>query len=600
MGTVLILLSIGLLITATIASVSMTGHQFCQVVESRDSARNLAEASIADGLAQVQEHQAYGLAGADRRDIFVQGNVPKSFGYLTFNGESAVKLAMGFSSNHFFSNHSETGSEGRLIPRASAHLIGLGVCGSSRQQVEALVFKPPFSEGVSCAGRLQAKGMLLGGLRDPAAFAGTYADTPSTQKMAGHIFANGLGRDIVSLGESDVRGNVGAAGGIRVERSQVQGELRPHSPRRPIPRLNLQAVVSNMAQVEGHWNWRGPGASPARGGGDGSASKPWSGYRVIQGPLNYSGDLHLDGGAIYVKGDVNISGALVGKGCVIATGEARVAAGAGEVDKDRNVTLCATGNVTVSGRDRDHSFFQGLIYSEGDIRAENISVLGALVAPGPANAGHELGNVVLDQVNVYPCPRQVSVTVGTPFLPMQLNEHPPPPDSLSDGSYDAMTVRVDVSEKRDGMQLFDAYLYYAKDYGYRESPGARGWTGNARYFAQTKPYYRANGPETEPIAISGVEAEELAYQLNETVAKITHTRTEDGARCTYLTDPRRLVPAHRPLSGSNYAPGEIMSKIRSKIQEVATSGQGKVLDFNLTRQLPPQEQFRILLMRDLN
>jgi hypothetical protein len=210
------------------------------------------------------------------------------------------------------------------------------------------------------------------------------------------------------------------------------------------------------------------------------------------------------------------------------------------------------------------------------------------VAPGKSTeGGTALGNVRLDQVNVYPCPRQVSMTIGTPPDPMRLREHPPL-DEFSTGSYDAMTVRIDVSEKRDGLRLYDAYLYYGRNYS---------WGDNAAHFSQTLPGYRPQGPESEPIVLEGLEEGELFYRLNELVASIT---AGAGER-TYLVDPRTLSPAHPMGGGDQLAPGSIFRQLKDKVLELERSDrpQSKVLDFNLTRRLPAEEQFRILLVRDL-
>lgn len=598
LGTVLLALSVGLTLTLLVATASLGGSQFFSSLDRRDVARNLAEAAIAEGLASVQQGEHYGQAGLPSQDIRVDFGREGSFGYLTFNRDQARSLRMDYSSNHFFSTIPRAGAQGRPVPRASVHLVGMGVCGSSRQQVEALIFKPPFSEGVSCAGRVQAENVLIGGLRDPAAFAGSYDATPHTQKMAGHIFANSSGSEAIRLQDrSDIRGNVSAHGGIKISSSNVQGEVHPRAPPRKIPRLDLAQIVSTMAQIEGNWNWRGAGASPVRGGGDGSAARPMSGYRVIQGPLVVSGDLHLNGAALYVKGDVEIRGAMQGRGAIISTGRASVGKGSNH-DPESNLTLCAMGDVSLEGQGKDSSFFQGMVYSEGNIRADNISVMGALVAPGGFNLMQSSGDVTLKNVNVYPCPRQVSVTMGAPIPPQRLRERPPV-DEFSDGQYDAISVRVDVSQKRDGQRLHDVYLYYAKDVSWNSAPGGAGWTGNAQYFARTRPDYVRSGPETEPIVFSGLTESELLYQLNETVGQITReTGFMGGTVRTYLTDPSRLEPA-RPMSGGDrLAPSQIMQTIRSNLQSIG-DGTGRVLEFNLSRRLPAQEQYRILLMREL-
>lgn len=597
LGTVLLVMVVCLILTLTVVSVSMAGQQFSRTVLRRDEARNLAEAAVAEGLARVQKQLHYGQAGAEFRDISVGAEHPHAFGYLTFNRRNAAARGISYSSNHFFHNRAEPGSRGRIIPRASVHLVGLGVSGPVRHQIEAILFRPPFSEGVCCAGKVEARGVLLGGLRDPAAFAGSYATTPHTQKMAGHIFANGGGREVVQLSQgSDIRGNVRSHGGIHISSSKVQGEVQPFAPRRHVPRLDLQRAVQVMGQMDQQWNWQGAGASPARGGGDGSAARPWSGYRVITGPLTHSGDLHLNGGAVYVRGDVRIQGALRGKGCLVALGEVQIGGG-GPLEPSANLSLCSTGNVTIEGQGADQSFFQGTIYAEGDIQARGLSIMGALVAPGKSTEGGTvLGNVRLDQVNVYPCPRQVSMTIGTPPDPMRLREHPPL-DEFSTGSYDAMTVRIDVSEKRDGLRLYDAYLYYGRNYSWGDNSGRRGWTGNAAHFSQTLPGYRPQGPESEPIVLEGLEEGELFYRLNELVASIT---AGAGER-TYLVDPRTLSPAHPMGGGDQLAPGSIFRQLKDKVLELERSDrpQSKVLDFNLTRRLPAEEQFRILLVRDL-
>ena len=75
--------------------------------------------------------------------------------------------------------------------------------------------------------------------------------------------------------------------------------------------------------------------------------------------------------------------------------------------------------------------------------------------------------------------------------------------------------------------------------------------------------------------------------------------TWDSSGTTYLANPHDLDPSRPTPRPMSLAPAEILAKIRQNMQDVAQGNGTHVMEFNLSRRLPREEQYRILLLREL-
>lgn len=87
----------------------------------------------------------------------------------------------------------------------------------------------------------------------------------------------------------------------------------------------------------------------------------------------------LDDAVLYVNGDALIRGGIQGKGAIIVNGDLTLD-GASSLQASTQLALVSQGDLRVSGNGRNSSFFQGLIYTEGDFYAEDVTLVGAFAA----------------------------------------------------------------------------------------------------------------------------------------------------------------------------------------------------------------------------
>ena len=95
--------------------------------------------------------------------------------------------------------------------------------------------------------------------------------------------------------------------------------------------------------------------------------------------------LELNGGVLYVDGDLAISGGVDGYGAVFCTGSMRVSGG-GTLATDSLCALVAGGGLSISGAGADKTQFRGLVYSAGALNVSDITVVGSLVGSSASGA----------------------------------------------------------------------------------------------------------------------------------------------------------------------------------------------------------------------
>jgi hypothetical protein len=98
-------------------------------------------------------------------------------------------------------------------------------------------------------------------------------------------------------------------------------------------------------------------------------------------PLKLNKGLKLDGGVLYVKGDLEVEGGVSGTGAVFCTGKLTVKGGEAPsaLKTDALCALVSGGDMFVSGAGSAESSFHGLVYSGGNVKVQDITVVGAVV-----------------------------------------------------------------------------------------------------------------------------------------------------------------------------------------------------------------------------
>jgi len=173
---------------------------------------------------------------------------------------------------------------------------------------------------------------------------------------------------------------------------------------------------------------------------------------LATGMLRRSGDLlalqgvHLDDAYLYVDGNLQVNGGLQGRGAIFVTGSLTIQ-GSSSFSADGMQAFLAKGDVVLAGSGKESSFFNGMIYTEGNFSANDITLVGTVVGNKPGGS-----TIEVQRTNILHSPASLSFHFKLPSLkPKPLNPTPV-------GAAGAQNFYVDVvrDPKLDFSQFYDA------------------------------------------------------------------------------------------------------------------------------------------------
>lgn len=357
LGNVLLLLTIALTLVLTSASVGIFNLRFTNALANRDHARNLAEAAIFQAVALINANPDYGKAKETLPAITLSGLDQRNSGVLTFDPDSPLKCR--HSTNNLNANAPASG-DGQMVPEDGVHLVGLGVCGEARCQMEMLYYQPPFAKAIASSGNVSLDTVELAGMNPNTPFnKDTYEDFLGDTSL----FSNNGSLNALRLeGLCDIRGSVGAVGRVTLgPNAMVAGEVRPGQPPEQVPILDVASIVTDIAALP---SLQAP-------------TSPVSSFAYLASSGTY-GELRLNGGVLAVRGNLTVNGPISGYGSVIVDGDVQILGGSA-LGSDF-AAVAASGDIRLEATGSTSNFFQGLLYSRGDISAKRITVIGSIVA----------------------------------------------------------------------------------------------------------------------------------------------------------------------------------------------------------------------------
>jgi cytoskeletal protein CcmA (bactofilin family) len=300
-------------------------------------------------------------------------------GKLTFDRFGEVP----FSTNALASDVAVEGWNGVWVPKRSVHLVGVGQVGSMRVVHEAILSLDQFPFAVASAGKVKGSALDVYSVSSLEALAGGVTED---EKQPGNVVSNDGSSTAVELGaDTEVTGDVRTAGRVSLSPgAAVLGEVKEGQTAQNLPILDLS--VYDPAAGQQSFVPYTPTMTEIK---DGKAR--------ATGPLMV-GDLHLNSGLLYVEGDLTITGKVTGNGAIVCTGGVTVT---GQMNLTSDlVALVAGGNVLIDGRglDAGGTRMQGLVYTNGSFKAEDSTVVGAIVS------AQVDGTTQLDRVNLIQVP----------------------------------------------------------------------------------------------------------------------------------------------------------------------------------------------------
>jgi len=379
MGTALLMVALIVTLAFSVTSLGVTHLNLTNRSSNSVRALNLARSAVALGYEKLlaDSDLRFGLDRAPGNLLTYAREGDKDGAFLTFSDADAAPLGLPISTNNLMGSQPVDGYGGRVVPRGMAQLVGVGRYRGSERVVEVLLVMPPYPYAIACGGAISASGGLIIGTVDPTRPAPTSADDLGPADL----ISNNASATSVRLGPgSRVRGNLKTAGDVELDpgsastpAARVDGQLTTFGGPSQIPTLDIQRLD--------------PGA-----GADQLPDQDVSGLVVAgssrrEGNLVVDGTLKLNGGLLYVNGDLDARN-IEGEGTLIVTGHTYVN-GTTQVSSSAGLALISGGRLELKGTGRNSSRLRGLVYTNHSFRCEEVTLEGALVANGPADTLNE-------------------------------------------------------------------------------------------------------------------------------------------------------------------------------------------------------------------
>lgn len=365
----MLVLSLLVTLAFTMAGVLCTHLNVTNQRENRLLALDLANSAVARGIYELESNARFGEYDqyTSKRQEILTVEHDGGTGYLTFEQKNDQGLVASVNNLRF--PGAVAAPDGRSVPAFTARLVGEGRVGGCTQRVEAML-KIPALPALASDGKVNCTGQVLVAAVERYDEVAPLVLSHDSPKLPADLAANASGSDAVTLGPgSVVTGDVQAVGKINLtdESSRVLGELHTGGDPTPLPKLEISKfdpVLDGRPYTKFDWT---PDPNPT-----------FSGRLRRTGELTITGNLNLDSGFLYVEGDVSVEGSITGRGAVVTTGKLTVGNGA-LLDANNALALLAGSDLTLNGLDRKASFIQGVVYSEGTLHVNHVTVVGATI-----------------------------------------------------------------------------------------------------------------------------------------------------------------------------------------------------------------------------
>lgn len=378
LGNTVVVIAVASTLAFTIAAASLNHLNYSNRVSNGIQAQNIAESTLAVMTEELLDEQgkSKGSFGENHKpgsskQFYMNGGQ----GYITFDPDQAKTWGMPYSTNNLAGANPAPGYDAtKPIPRASAQLIARGTIGGVTRQVECVVYIPPFPYSVATAGPFHSEGKLIIGALDEALPAG---QKPAPEEILKANLASNSLKPLKLGPESRISGDVLSAGAVETDKTvYIGGRVRQGEDPIEIPKEQVSKYDPDKVfdPETGTYHAR-PGLQTVP---PSSSSPKISGFAKCRGNLNVTGGLELSGGVLYVQGNATIEGGIRGKGALFVENNLTLS-GSTKMETDNKVAVLSGGDVSITGSGQESSLFQGLLYNEGKLTAQHITLMGVLI-----------------------------------------------------------------------------------------------------------------------------------------------------------------------------------------------------------------------------
>ncbi|HEY4003554.1 MAG TPA: hypothetical protein VGO93_32100 [Candidatus Xenobia bacterium] len=457
MASVLMVIAVATLAAFMMAGLTVTHLRLLSRDKARTTATDLAESALGVAIASIRVSpttvppggtMTYEVGPALHPGTFPDAPMG-SIGVVTFDQTGTVPgLAnpMPWSNSAILSNTTVTAGvypvqvEEPLTPpdttvaKHTVRLIGTGICGDERRSIMVVLYWPPFPDCIACSGKVNsAASLYVAGVVNPAC----PNVTASPNIAPGDILSNALAQPGISIAaNSNIFGNVISGGTVAVGPNvNITGQIvENNQPLPALPYLNIESMITGVTALP-CWvccPWDKLKTISSMPGGTLA-----QGFYHCSGDMVVSGPLVLQNAVIAIDhgGSFTCTGGVSGYGAIIADGNPSTHVGIAVMGSS---DLSSIGNATnrvalISGQDiyvgqtpgggcggscTAASYFQGLVYTQGNFYASHVTLLGAFVANStgpPCNPFSSpppcAGQMTLDCVKMYQVPSYSTILV---------------------------------------------------------------------------------------------------------------------------------------------------------------------------------------------
>jgi hypothetical protein len=405
----------------------------------------LAESAANLALANIMTNPQFGAAGsAGPKSVKLSLPGTQGIGRATFDTNQASQWNMPPSLNNLAGTAAAPGYQ-RSIPAQTVQIIAEGRVGTTLRRLEAVISRPPFPYALASSGSIYSSGgLLVEGVKDINALTQGVGSIPPAMLTPGFVAANAGGAQGMQLLSSAslptlVTGDARSCGAIVLgPDTTIKGAVKAQSDAIALPAINITTYDPQGLQ----------GLSVISQG-------TYSTQLAATGLLRRSGDLTLTQGInlnsayLYVDGNLQISGGLTGRGAIFVTGNLNIQ-GTSNFSADNTQALLAQGSMTLNGNGKDSSFFSGLLYTQGDFNAADITLVGTAIADRVGVGGGS--NVNIQRSNLLSNPQALSFSFLFPGLTPQIM----PPTMIGGGGGEEYVASVTRDPNLNYSAFYDA------------------------------------------------------------------------------------------------------------------------------------------------
>lgn len=371
------IIAVMIVICTAMTGIGLMNLNITQSFYNGSIAQNEAEAAVAVLLYNVSSDINYGLKNEKITGTITDGyNSSECYHVITFDRNEGFPWSVNAKDNP------KTGFKGRTVPRSMVSAFATGCCRGQYRTIEVLLYRPPYPYAIASSGRIHSQEHILVDGVDS-----TQDAQQNKHTKPGHIYSSFQtsvtappdpdNPDDYAVYIGDNGGDKTYISGFILSPGQVL--LKPPATVKEGIRARGDKVEIPCRDVSTYDNEGDEGVIKIVSEAFASSQNLDAMY-FHSGSLTFTGNVAMNNAFLYLEnGTLKIEGGLTGCGAIVVKNGSVHIKGNASLDGNNRIAILCGGPVTIEG---NNNYFQGLVYSQGNISAKDITVVGNLIMDG--------------------------------------------------------------------------------------------------------------------------------------------------------------------------------------------------------------------------